>query len=292
MKKVTIQILIGIVLCVFALGISSPPIASAAESGLKYTIVVSKFENRSNWSGRFNLGDAYGAVLIDILNQTGKFVVLAENDMRSAAAKEGSSNARLIPAQLLVKGVITHAQSTGGQTGGLAVGGIVLGGSNAKSEINITMYVVEAGTGRVVASKSVIGKAEKGGILIGGRGAVFNNYGAQNLGKAVEDAATQAVNWMVGQLPQVKWTGRVVMNANGNIYINRGTREGVVVGQTFSVGSAEVLRDPTTGEVLDEIVQEVAVIKVISVKEKISICEVTMGNGEAITTGMHVIHNS
>jgi hypothetical protein len=36
------------------------------------------------------------------------------------------------------------------------------------------------------------------------------------------------------------------------VYINRGTREGVSVGQTFDVGKSEILRDPDTGEVLDQ----------------------------------------
>ena len=270
------------------LSCSLPQSVSAADNGLKYTIVVSSFENRSNWSGQFNLGDAWGAVLTDILNQSGNFIVLAENDMRQAASNESNSNPHVIPAQLLVKGVITHVQDTGGQAGGFGIHGIYLGGANSKSEINITMYVVEAGTGQVLASKSVVGKATKGGMVIGGHGAVFGNYGASNLGKAVENAATQGVDWMKTQLPKIRWTGAVVMNNNSNIYINRGSREGITVGQEFVVGSAEILRDPTTGEVLDEMVTEVARISVVSVKEKISICQVISGSSDSIAQGMRV----
>ena len=274
---------------IFMIGYSLPQPVAAADNGLKYTIVVSNFENRSNWSGQFSLGDAWGAVLTDILNQSGKFIVLAENDMRQEASNERSSNPHVIPAQLLVKGVITHVQKTGGQAGGFGIHGIYLGGANSKSEINITMYVVEAGTGQVLASKSVVGKAEKGGMIIGGGGAVFGNYGADNLGKAVENAATQGVNWMITQLPKIRWTGTVVMNNNGHIYINRGTREGITTGQEFIVGSAETLRDPATGEVLDEMVTEMARISVISVKEKIAICEVISGSPDSIEQGMRVI---
>jgi curli biogenesis system outer membrane secretion channel CsgG len=278
--------LVGIL--IFIVGISLPQAVLAADNGLKYTIVVSKFDNRSNWSGQFSLGDAWGAVLTDTLNQSGKFIVLAENDMRGEAANERNSNSHVIPAQLLVKGVITHVQNTGGQAGGLAIGGIYLGGSNSKSEVNITMYITEAGTGQVLASKSVVGKAQKGGMLVGGGGAVFGNYGAQNLGKAVENAAAQGVEWMITQLPKIRWTGTVVMNNNGSIYINRGSREGVKMDQEFIVGSAVVLRDPTTGEVLDEMVTERARIRVVSIKEKISICEVISGNSDSINQGMRV----
>lgn len=287
LKKYKMLLLMSIFLLI--LGCSMPQQVAAAEKGLKYSIVVSSFENKSNWNGQFDLGDAWGAVLTDILNQSGKFIVLAENDMRQEASNERSANAHVIPAQLLVKGVITHVQNTGGQAGGFGIHGIYLGGANSKSEINVTMYVVEAGTGQVLASKSVVGKASKGGMIIGGGGAIFGNYGAANLGKAVENAATQGVDWMITQLPKIKWTGTVVLNSNSNIYINRGTREGITIGQEFIVGSAEVLRDPTTGEILDEMVTEAARIRVVSVKEKVSICEVISGSSSDIGQGMRVI---
>jgi len=71
------------------------------------------------------------------------------------------------------------------------------------------------------------------------------------------------------------------------VYINRGSREGVSVGQTFQVGKAEVLRDPKTGEVLDQSMEKAGMIEVVSVKEKISTCKVTQGRG--ITKGMTVM---
>lgn len=284
--KSKMLLLLGVFIVVLSCSLLQP--VEAADNGIKYTIVVSKFDNRSNWSGQFNLGDAWGAVLTDILNQSGKFIVLAENDMRQEASNERSSNPHVIPAQLLVKGVITHVQNTGGQAGGIGIHGLYLGGSNSKSEINITMYVVEAGTGQVLASKSVVGKAVKGGMVVGGHGAVFGNYGAENLGKAVENAAAQGVDWMITQLPKIRWTGTVVMMNNSNIYINRGAREGIHTGQEFIVGSAEIVRDPTTGEVLDELVTETARIRVITVKEKISICEVISGSSDSIQQGMRV----
>lgn len=280
--------LLWVGICILLLGCSLPQQVMAADNGLKYTITVSSFENRSNWSGQLNLGDAWGAVLTDMLNQSGKFIVLAEGDMRQAAASESSANPHVIPAQLLVKGVITQVQETGGQVGGFGIHGIYVGGANSKSEINITTYIVEAGTGQVLASKSVVGKDNKGGMAVGGHGALFGNYGATNLGKAVEHAASQCVDWMVTQLPKIKWTGAVVMNNNGNIYINRGTREGIKVGQEFVVGTAEILRDPTTGEVLDEMVTEAARISVVSVKEKVAICQVISGSADSIEQGMRV----
>ena len=104
-----------------------------AEAGnLRYSVMVNKFENKANWTGRWNLGDAWGTVFTDQLVQSGKFIVLGEADMRGAAiaeqdfaasgraagGKKAPKMGRMTPAQLLVKGAITHVQETKGAGGG------------------------------------------------------------------------------------------------------------------------------------------------------------------------------
>ena len=56
--------------------------------GLRYSITVANFENSSGWAGQWNLGDAWDTVLTDMLNQTGKFIVLGQTDMREVAMEE------------------------------------------------------------------------------------------------------------------------------------------------------------------------------------------------------------
>lgn len=285
MKKILVFFLLcGIVL---TSGICFTPTASAAAGGLRYTISVSKFENRSNWTGQYQLGDAYGAVLTDVLNQSGKYIVLGERDMRDEAASE--SNKKGTTAQLLVKGVITHVQNTGGSGGAFNLGGLTIGGAQSTSEINVTMYIVDTETGRIIASKSIVGKSNGGGVILGTSGAIFGTHHKDNMGKAVENAIKQAVTWMDQQMPSIKWSGTVVLNNDGNIYINRGSREGVTVGQILVAGQSNVLRDPTTGEVLDETINEIATLQVVTVKEKVSICNVTYGSSSDVTPGMRVL---
>lgn len=284
MKKILVFLLCGMIL---SLGISFTPIASAAAGGLRYTISVAKFENRSNWTGQYQLGDAYGAVLTDVLNQSGKYIVLGERDMRDDAASESAKKGTT--AQLLVKGVITHVQNTSNSGGAFNVGGLVLGGGQSKSEINVTMYIVDTETGRIMASKSIVGKSSGGGVVLGTRGAIFGTQHKDNMGKAVENAISQAVTWMDQQMPNIKWSGTVVLNNDGNIYINRGSREGVTVGQILIAGQSNVLRDPTTGEVLDETINEVATLEVVTVKEKVSICKATYGSSDDVIPGMRVL---
>lgn len=291
--------------------VAAPAIPVFAQSEpLRYTITVSKFENRSGnrwYWGSWGLGDAWGAVMTDMLHQSGRFVVLGEPDMRAEAMAEqdlASSGAtvqggrtpvsgQMTPAQLLVKGVITHTQhSTTGGAGRVRVKGFRIGGKKDTAVVNATVYVVDSTTGQVVATTNVVGKSDRKGGTFGYSGADFggdvNLFKNDNRGKAVEAAIDEAVGWLLEQLPLIPWTGSVALVKDGKIYINRGAREGVVSGQPFVVGDVEVIRDPETGEVLDESMTEVATIQAESVKEKITVCSITTGALTGIERGMRV----
>ena len=281
--------------------------ATSATGGLRYTVSVAKFENRAGWRGQWDIGDGLGIIMTDILNQTGKFIVLGETDMRKDAMAEQDLAAsgrttqgaitpgvgNMTPAQILVKGAITHVQNnTSGGGGGISIGGVTLGGASSNSQVNVTMYMIHTSTGQILASKSVVGKANKSGGAIGysgnGWGAGAGGFKSDNVGKAVENAVQQGVQWMIEQLPKITWRGNVVLVKDGNVIINRGTREGVKEGMTFVVGNAEALRDPSTGEVLDVSFNTLAQITVNTVKEKIAIATVSNGNVEQIEKGMFV----
>ena len=102
----------------------------------------------------------------------------------------------------------------------------------------------------------------------------------------MEAAIDEAVAFCISQLDSLPWTGNVILVKGTQVYFNRGSREGVTVGQIFKVGSSEVLRDPGTGEVLDNSFTEKGQIKVDTVKEKVSICSIVAGTG--IEQGMAV----
>src|SRR5437764_1684266 len=270
---------------VVSLGAGSVP-ATEPTGGLRYSITVTKFDNKAGWAGQWDIGDAWATVLTDQLNQTGKFIVLGEKDMRSealgeqdfaasgrtAGGKKAPVTGQMTPAQLLVKGKITLVQDdTSGGHGGVSFGGIGVSGAGASGEVNATIYIVDSTTGQVLASKSVVGKASKRGLDVGYSGAGFGGdvggFKNDNVGKAVEAACADAVKFLTDQLPKIPWSGSVVQVASGKVYLNRGMREGVSVGQTFVVGTAEVIRDPDSGEVLDTNLTEVARLEVTEAKE-------------------------
>ena len=277
----------------------------AGSGGLRYSIAVSKFQNRSNWRGQWSLGDAWGAILTDSLNQTGRFIVIGEKGMRAEAMDEQDFAAsgraagggkkvtigQMTPAQLLIKGDITHfSEQTSGGGGGFSLKGVRLGMKGSTVEINAVMYIVDSSTGQVMASKRCYGKVSKKGLSVGlSRGGFSGDIGGfkkTNAGKAIEKAVDEGVSFLVSKLEDIPWTGSVILVKGNKAYINRGEREGVTVGQTFDVGVAVVLRDPDTGEVLDQSLESVGTIRVIKVKSKIAICEIIKGSG--VRKGMAV----
>ena len=308
--KITLKSL-AIITVIAALWLTTPAAAQEeATGGLRYSITVTKFENRAGWHGQWDIGDAWGTVLTDMLNQSGRFIVLGETDMRAAAldeqdfaasgrtagGKKAPVTGQMTPGQLLVKGAITHVQGdTGGGAGGIRVKGFKVGGGGGKGEVNATIYIIDSTTGQVVASKSVVGTHKRKSLGVGynagGWGAAFGGHKNDNVGLAVQDACAVAVDFMIEQLPNFQWTGSVVMVKDGKVYVNRGTREGVAVGNQFSVGEVDVLRDPDTGEILDESMTEIAQLKVNQVKEKLSICEVVSGEASAVAKGMTIHQN-
>lgn len=275
---------------------------------LKYSITVTKFKNEAGWSGRWSVGDGMQTVMTNLLHESGWFIVLGDGEMRKEAMKEQDFAAsgrtaqgkkaakigRMTPAQLLVRGSITHVQDdTGSGGGGLSFQGFRIGGSAGKAEMNVTIYLVDSETGQVKASTDVVGVSGKkaftvgyhGGAL-GGLGGNFGGAEKDNVGKALEDAVGQAVIFLIKQLESIPWEGSVVMVKGDKIVINRGSREGVTVGKQFRVGGVDELVDPDTGEVLDSEMTEVGTIKVTKTKEKISYCAPVSGSG--IAKGMSV----
>jgi curli biogenesis system outer membrane secretion channel CsgG len=283
--------------------------ADAAKGNLRYSITVSKFKNEANWRGKWDVGDGFATIMTDALQASGRFIVLGDSGMRKEALAEqdfaasgrvaGGSKApkmgRMTPAQLLVRGSITHVEAgTAGGSGGIGFKGIRVGGSGGKGEVNITIYLVDSETGQVKASKKVVGVAGKKGLSLGyfgdklgGLTGNLAGFKKDNVGKACEDAVAQAVAFLTEQLESIPWQGKIVLAGGDKIIMNRGEREGVAVGQRFEVGEIEELVDEDTGEVLDSDMTTVATVEVTQVKEKIAYLKAAEG-ADAIAKGMSV----
>lgn len=301
LKRVSFAILI--------LTFFSGPLAASGTGGLRFTVMVKKFDNKTSWRGDYDLGDSWRSAMTAALDESGSFIVVGEADMREAALEEqtfGASGAtklgsktptrgQMTPAQLLVKGEITHyRRDASDQKGGVDLGLVRLGGGKATTEIHATIYMIDSATGMVVGSKNVKGVATAKSRSI----SVRHKEGQANLGQdnagspmdAMHAAVKEAIQWMIGRLPSVIWRGEVLMvKGDGLVVVNRGSREGVQEGWTFQVGDYEILRDPDTGEVLDVSINERAQVRAVQVKDKVSICKVVEGNPALLIKGMGLI---
>lgn len=282
--------------------------AQASDQGnLRYSITVAKFNNEAGWHGRWDIGDGFTTIMTDALQKSGRFIVLGDAEMRGAAlaeqdlaasgrvagGKKAPATGQMTPAQLLVRGSITHvADSTTGGGGGLSFKGISLGGAKDNAEVNITMYLVDSRTGQVKATTKVVGKSAKRGLKVGysgaGLGGLTGDVGGHmndNVGKACADAVTQGVAFLTGQLETLPWQASIALVAGDKIVLNRGTREGVAAGMRFDVGKSEEIVDDDTGEVLDSSLTTVGQIEATEVKEKVAYCKALKG-GDKIAKGM------
>ena len=308
MKKSSVAVLVVLLTVVAATCVQAKkPSIPEPTGNLKYSITVSKFKNEAGWQGKWSIGDGFSTIMTDALQGSGWFIVLGDTEMRkeamaeqdlvasgrTAGGKKAPKMGRVTPAQLLVRGSITHVQdNTSGGGGGLNFKGIRVGGSRGNAEVNITMYLVDSETGQVKASQKVVGKSKKKGLSLGYSGSRMGGltgdlagFKKDNVGKACEDAVSQGVLFLIEQLEDIPWEGTIIVAKGDKIILNRGTREGVSVGDRFDVGEVEELVDDDTGEVLDSEMTRIAVIEVSKVKEKIAYCTPVTGAGK-ISKGM------
>lgn len=277
----------------FAPSPAETPIPAPPACTLRYSVTVAEFDNEADRHGQQNPAAGFAAAMTDILHESGWFNVLGDTEMRQAAlieqypaasggtdqAREDPATGRISPAQFLIRGSVTRVGDNNG------------GGGEA--EMNVTVHLLDSNTGRTRASADFIGKSASKGFRLGDNGSRLNGVtgdvgpGKDNLARAVDDAAGQAVVFLIGQLDGIPWEGTVIMVKEGRIIINRGSREGVRVGSRFKVGSVEELVDPDTGEILDSRMIQVGTIVITEAREQIAYCAAESGS-QPITRGMTV----
>ena len=158
--------------------------------------------------------------------------------------------------------------------------------------------MIDTSTGSVVAAKEFIGVAAARAVGVKEddtdekKGDDAKLAREANIHAAIEKALEEVIPWMVKQLPSVRWRGTVVRVDQTEIIVNRGLREGVAAGDEFIVGESEILRDPDTGEVIDELVRERARIKVVQVNERTSICVLVNGDVGQIVERMAIKYSN
>lgn len=277
------------------------PAASPVAIGLKKTVAVDTFGGAELTAGMI-ASDGLTAILTDILIKDGRFVVVERQALGSIQTEQqlGQSGAatvetaaqvnRLIGASYLLKGAITKYNPAAGG-GGLSIGGMSGLGAGLrtnKATVAISLRLIDTTTGQIVATVNAEGSAtsqDADAGLVGRRcGSTLgvSAFRGTSLGKAVEDAIRKAVDQIALDLGGVPWSGLIVDNRGGMIYLNAGSKQNVQAGMVFGVyRRGEVFTDPGTGAVLDVAIERLGSIRVDTVREKISIGQVVDGQPPA-----------
>jgi curli biogenesis system outer membrane secretion channel CsgG len=267
-------------------------------SGPKRTIAVGNFDAVGSFVeeyGQWDVGGGLAAMLTTALIQSNQFVVVERAQLTEILAEQGlaydglvtaetgAAVGRLSGAQLFVYGAVTEFNASEGRSGGslgVSVPGLPLrlGGSSTKITGTVAMdiRVVDATTGQVLESHPIHVALEASGSSFTGSFSGISlgseEFEQTPLGEASREAIQLAVTAITGTASQKAWQGQVVDFDGENIYINAGSVSGVKAGDRFMVERvAQVMTDPSTGEVLFVRKDEMGTVILIQVMERISI---------------------
>ncbi len=269
-------------------------------SGPKKRIAVLTFENKiSNrwWDRSWNIQERLTEMLITELMKTNRFIVvergaldevLAEQDLAASGRIRRGTEARIgevLGAQVVIKGAVTEfVEKESGGGAGILLKGIGIAGKSNSGHVAIDMRLIDATTGQILQSQRAEGKIKTTGI--GGiaffKGIAFGGttYKKTALGKATRKAVAAATAFVVDNMENRPWQGRVVKVVGRKVYVNGGFNMGISPGSYFTVFSkGEELIDPETGLSLGSAIARIGSVQVSQVLDKFSIAETVEGSG-------------
>ena len=265
--------------------------------GLKHAIGCMDFKNEAGWRGKWELGNNLSIMLESALMGTGRFVlvereklksVIAEQDLvasgRAAKAKSVARTGLIRPAKYIATGAVTTAEEgASGGAGGITIGPISLGGGGSKAAITIIAKLVDTTTSEVVATKRITGRAGRKSLSLGVHTGIVNTrvsgFKKTPLGDAAQDCINQAAIFFAKKMETFPFEGSVAAMSGDRVVINRGSNHGMTVGKLMVMREeGEIITDADTGEVLGKNEgKQIGELKVLSVKEKMSFCQVVSG---------------
>ena len=234
-------------------GISKELAPTGEYTGPKLRVGVVNFQNKTP-SRTLGIGEAASDILGTILQKTGRFIIIPQQDIASILKQQ----------ELGASGVIKPATAARmGQV--LGLNAIVTGAITAYSEVEegmdylvykkkkqiarvtVDYRIVDTTTGIQIMADSGQGVYEKttgGAFGLGSK----SSYDIDLRDGALRDALTKAMVNMLKQLSAREWNGRIAGIKGQMVYINAGLKTGLNVGNMLYVQDlGEKIFDPQTG---------------------------------------------
>jgi curli biogenesis system outer membrane secretion channel CsgG len=219
----TMRSKLGLALTV-AVAFVASAVPSMAQGSKRIAVAVMDFDfgTIDNWWGQYDLGKGMADQVVDALVNDGTFrvierkkldTVLAEQDFSRSdradpSAAKLSKVGKVLGVRYILAGSITKF-STESRGGAVRVKGIGLGGKKAKSEVNLTVRLIDTTTGEILISAKGHGESGKGGgasFASGGFGVGTDSeeWRTSGLGEAQERATTDLVTQIVAKKANIE----------------------------------------------------------------------------------------
>jgi curli biogenesis system outer membrane secretion channel CsgG len=255
----------------------------------KPVVAVMDFENKTSFSGQWNLGQGMADVLVAQLMETERVVVLERRhigDVVNELDRQGQGlfrpegrveRGRLKNAQYLIRGAVTDFTVVGDVSGWFGVQDkATVRGRGERARVALVITVSDVASGEVLSSVQAEGDASAGGLGVGinyrqlsfGGDAFFRTP----LGRATERAMERAVKRILYEVPPRPWEPRVAEVSGRDVVLNGGEDVRLKEGQNFVVREApQPVTDPVTGNVIDvKPGKVIGRIRVLTIKETAS----------------------
>lgn len=238
--------------------------------GPKLRVGVVNFQNRTP-SRVLGIGESAADILGTILQKTGRFIVIPQQDMQPILSQQrlGATGAinpetaarmgQIMGLNAIVTGAIT-AYSEAEEAAAFGIGG----SKKQIARVTVDYRIVDTTTGVQLLADSGAGIYEKKATTVLGMGSK-GTYDTDLRDGALRDALTKAMVNMMKQLGNRKWSGRVAKVSGKTLYINAGQKSGLNVGDKLDVYRAgEEIIDPDTKQRLgttEDLIGGVVVIR-------------------------------
>ncbi len=233
-------------------GISDELAPSEEYTGPKLRVGVVNFQNKTP-SKYIGIGEAAADILGTILQKTGRFIIIPQQDVASILGQQamGASGAvnpataakmgKILGLNAMVTGAITaYSEAEEGADY------LVYKKKKQIARVTVDYRIVDTTTGIQMVADSGQGVYEKktGGVL--GLGSK-SSYDADLRDGALRDALTKAMVNMLPQFESQDWSGRVASIKGRTVYLNAGKKTGLKVGDLLMVQElGEEIIDPQT----------------------------------------------
>jgi curli biogenesis system outer membrane secretion channel CsgG len=220
--------------------------------GPKLRVGVVNFLNKTP-SRVLGIGEAASDILGTILQKTGRFIVVPQQDINSILAHQrmgatgvinpdtAAKMGEVMGLNAIVTGAVTaYSEAEEGSD-------FIVGKSKKQiARVTVDYRIVDTSTGVQILADSGAGIYEKKVTTVLGAGSK-SSYDSDLRDGALRDALNKAMVNMMKQLGTRKWAGRIAKVSGKSLYINAGQKSGLNVGDKLDVfRKGEDIIDPDT----------------------------------------------